>query len=126
MLGIGPIDAYRDRLAPAQRETVDRLRTLAAAAGPDLVERIKWNAPSFAHDDVDRITLGIQRNGDIRVVLHRGARSKPIEGFAFEAPADLVAWPAPDRGVLFFSSAEEVDKRADEVSGLFRRWLEIK
>ena len=125
MHGASSVDDYRDGLAPGQRETVDRLRALAAASAPGLVERIKWNAPSFAKDDVDRITLGVQRNGDIRAVMHRGARAKTPEGFSFPAPDGLVTWAAPDRGVLLFSSADQVEQREDEISDLFRRWMEV-
>ena len=125
MSGARTIDDFRRNLAPDQRETVDRLRALAADAAPDLAERIKWNAPSFAKGDTDRITLGIDKNGSIRVVLHRGATAKTPPGFAFEAPVDLVQWAAPDRGILRFSSAAAVDNRAQEIGELFRRWLEI-
>ena len=125
MAGARTIDDFRRNLAPDQRETVDRLRALAADAGPDLSERIKWNAPSFAKGDTDRITLGIDKNGSIRVVLHWGATAKTPPGFAFEAPVDLVQWAAPDRGILRFSSAAAVDNRAQEIGELFRRWLEI-
>jgi hypothetical protein len=67
----------------------------------------------------------IEKNGGIRVVLHRGATAKTPEGFAFDAPADLVQWAAPDRGILRFAGLAEVDGRAGELSDLFRRWLEI-
>jgi hypothetical protein len=125
MPGASSIDGYRDGLAPIQRETVDRLRTLAASSAPGLDERIKWNAPSFARDDIDRITLGIERNGDIRVVLHRGAKARTPEGFSFDAPADLVTWAAPDRGIMRFSSHREVEGHEHEIADVFRRWMEI-
>jgi hypothetical protein len=119
------IDEFRHDLAPGQLETVDRLRAIAAASGTHLVERIKWNAPSFAQGETDRITLGLEKDGGIRVVLHRGATAVTPPGFAFAAPADLVQWAAPDRGILRFSSAAAVDNRADEIGDVFRRWLEI-
>jgi hypothetical protein len=125
MVGASSIEAYRAGLAPAQRETVDRLRELATASASGLDERIKWNAPSFAKDDIDRITLGTERSGDIRVVLHRGAKAKATEGFNFAAPSDLVTWAAPDRGIMRFSSVDVVAEREEEIGDLFRRWMEI-
>jgi len=123
--GARTIDECRRDLAPTQLETVDRLRALAAGATPELTERIKWNAPSFAKGDTDRITLGIEKNGGVRVVLHRGATAKTPPGFTFAAPADLVQWAAPDRGILRFANVAAVDNRAGEIGDLFRRWLEI-
>jgi hypothetical protein len=125
MAGASSIEDFLSRLAPEQLLTVNRLRALISDARPGLVERIKWNAPSFAIGDTDLITLGIEKNGGIRVVLHRGATAKTPEGFAFDAPADLVQWAAPDRGILRFAGLAEVDGRAGELSDLFRRWLEI-
>ena len=101
------------------------VREVILSASPDIQEGIKWNAPSFAKGDTDRITLGIDKSGIIRVVLHRGATAKTPPGFAFEGPADLVQLAAPDRGILRFSSAAAVDNRAQEIGELFRRWLEI-
>ena len=117
------VEEFRAGLAPEDLAIVDRLRTLASSAAAGLEERIKWNAPSFALGDVDRITLGLERKGGVRVVLHRGAKSKPTAGFAFEAPGDLVRWPAPDRGVMTFSQASEIDRRKADIGDIFRRWL---
>ena len=125
MVGARTIDEFRRNLAPTQLETVDRVRALAAAAAPELTERIKWNAPSFAKGDTDRITLGIDKNGGVRVVLHRGATAKTPPGFTFTAPVDLVQRAAPDRGNLRFAKVAAVDNRAGEIGDLFRRWLEI-
>ena len=116
------VEAYRATLAPAVLAMVDRLRGLAAGAHPGLTERIKWNAPSFALGDEGRITLGLERKGGVRAVLHRGAKAKS-DGFAFAEPDGLAAWPAPDRGVLTFASLDEIEARADAVAGLFARWL---
>lgn len=113
-------------LSPREREAVDRLRALASAAGDGIEERIKWAAPSFALGGIDRITLGLDRKGGVRVILHRGAKAKPADGFAFDAPADLVAWPAPDRGVMAFAGADEIAAREREIGDVFRRWMEIE
>lgn len=104
--------------------TVDALRCLIAAVGPSLTERIKWNAPSFALGDDDRITLGIERKGGVRVVLHRGAKVKDATGLAVADPARLARWPAPDRGVVVFADAAAVAAKADAFSDLCARWLE--
>lgn len=119
------LESFLAGLSPEDRATIDRLRALAAAAGEGLVERIKWAAPSFARGDVDRITLGLERKGGVRVVLHRGVKAKAADGFSFAAPAGLVEWPAPDRGVMRFAGAGEVALWEAEIADVFRRWLEI-
>lgn len=118
------IDAYRANLDPELRATVDGLRALIAGSHDGLTESIKWNAPSFAHQGEHRITLGLDRKGGVRVVVHRDAKAKDIAGFEFEDPDSLAAWPAPDRGVLVVRDAAEVDAKADALSRFFTRWIE--
>ena len=118
-----PVDAYLAGLAPEVRAAVDALREIVIDAAPQLTERIKWNAPSFAVGDEDRITLGIERKGGVRVVLHRGAKAKDSQGFAFADPAELATWPASDRGVLIFADADEVEVKRELLAVLFARWI---
>jgi len=117
------VDAYLAGLEPAARQAVDALRAIVIEAHPGLSERIKWNAPSFAVGDEDRITLGIERKGGVRVVLHRGAKARDSQDFAFADPEKLAKWPAPDRGVLTFGDAREVGAKREALRGLFARWI---
>ena len=117
------IDAYMAGLAPDARAAVDALRAIVINAAPQLNERIKWNAPSFAIGDEDRVTLGIERKGGVRVVLHRGAKVKDAAGFAFDDPAKLAKWPAADRGVLTFADAAAVEAEREALRDLFARWI---
>lgn len=119
--------AFLDGLDAETRQTVDALRAAIVAAGPNLIERLKWNAPSFAvppaGDDDDRITLGLERKGGVRVVLHRGAKAKDTAEFVFEDSAKLAKWPAADRGVMVFKDVAAVEVRGAEVTELCARWL---
>lgn len=118
-----PVAAYLDALAPAVRATVEPLRVLALAAHPDVTEHIKWNAPSFCVGGEDRITLSIAPKGDVRVVVHRGAKVKDTGGFSFDDPAGLATWPAVDRGVMSFADAAAVAGSQANIADFFRRWL---
>jgi hypothetical protein len=120
------VEAFLQDLPPDTRALIDALRTAIATAGPDLVERLKWNAPSFAvppgGDDEDRITLGLERKGGVRVVFHRGAKTKDTASFVFEDTSGLAKWPAPDRGVVVFKDVAAVEARRDEFIDLCARW----
>jgi len=118
-----PVDAFLAGLDDDQRLVVNRLRATIAQAHPGLSERIKWNAPSFALNDDDRITLGLERKGGIRVVLHRGAKARDSSGFHFDDPEKLAQWPARDRGVVVFTTPDDVEARAAAFEDLCVRWL---
>lgn len=100
------VDVWLDSLSPETRAMVDRLRAIVRAAAPELIETIKWNAPSFADGDQDRITLGLERKGGVRIVLHRGAAVRDAAGFSFDDPHMLTKWPSADRGVATFADIE--------------------
>lgn len=120
------LDTFRQSLDADTLATVDALRAAITAACPELVERIKWNAPSFAltpADDDDRITLGLERKGGVRVVFHRGAKAKDVTGFAFEDSAKLARWLAKDRGVVVFADAAAVAGKREAFSDLCVRWV---
>jgi hypothetical protein len=117
------VSAWLASLAADQRAAVDALRAAVAAADPNLVESIKWNAPSFALDGDDRATLNLGPKGSLRLVLHRGARATAPAGFGVADPAGLAKWPTPDRGIVAFRDHADVEAKAAAVTDLVRRWL---
>ncbi len=124
MTKVATIEEYRAGLDAGQLAVVDFLRQIAMESAKNVTEHIKWNAPSFGIEGSDRITLASDPKGQIRVVLHRGAKVLDTSGFAFAAPDDLVKWPAADRGVMTFADAAALDARIDDVRDIFARWLE--
>lgn len=117
------VDEFRGNLTEEVRQTVDLLREIIATAHDDLSERIKWNAPSFAIGEEDLITLGLEKNGGVRVVLHRGAKRKDVTGFRFDDTTGLARWPAADRGVVVFQDRSAVEQRRDALHQLCVRWV---
>lgn len=111
-------DLPADALAVAQG-----LRALIKAAHPGLVEQVKWNAPSFSLDGTDLVTLGVERDGSIRLVLHRGAKVKDNAGFRFDDPSRLARWPAPDRGVVVVKDMAALAATSAGLGDLVTRWV---
>ena len=118
------VETYLATLDPPTRLAVDTLRRLVITAHPGLTEEIKWNAPSFADDGEDRVTLGLNPKGGYRIVLHRGA--KPLDTSDFRVADDdrLAWWPAPDRGVITLMDQAEIEAKGVAVSRLIARWIE--
>jgi len=117
------VERFRQALDLGVLQTIDAIRAIVAGSHPGLQEGVKWNAPSFMFGDVDLITLGLERSGGVRVVLHRGAKVKALEGFRFDDPDALARWPSPDRGVVVFRDHVDVAQRADALSNLCSRWI---
>lgn len=117
------VEEYRAALDAPVRDALDSLRQIVTEAAPDLIEEVKWNAPSFAHRGRDRATLGIEPRGGFRLVLHRGAKAENTAGFRFDDPAKVAAWPAPDRGVVRLGDAAEIEAQAAALKDLVTRWI---
>ena len=118
------IDTFLGSLAPAERDTANRLRAIVRCVAPDVVEGFKWNAPSFIHAGDHKLTLGRNKAGGIRLVVHRGSRPRPMDTFLFLDKEGLADWPSADRGVMTFRSLEEVDRIAEQLQAFVSRWLE--
>ena len=116
------LDNYLDDLAPDARQMIDALRTIVRSGLPHAVESIKWNAPSFAVDGEDRVTLGLGRKGESRLVLHRGAKQRALTDLTAVDHTAVASWPTPDRGVVTFRDLEEIHAREAELIELCSRW----
>lgn len=117
------VDDYRSGLAKDVLAAVDALREIVIAADGELTESIKWNAPSYAKGGVDRITLGLERKGGVRLVLHRGTAVQDATGFTFADPDGVAKWPAADRGIADLADEAAVQRQRQAVHDLCRRWL---
>jgi len=118
------VDAWLDSLSPVDRDAIERLRRIVISASAGLTETIKWNAPSFADGDQDRVTLGVERKGGVRMVLHRGAAVKDAAAFVFEDTDGIAKWPSPDRGVVILKTPAEIEARGPALGRLVERWVE--
>ena len=87
-------------LPEAVRSVAEQLRRLVRQAAPDLEEGVKWNAPSYALAGRDLVTLNFGKHGELRLILHRGARPPADPAATFSDRHGLAQWPSPDRGVV--------------------------
>jgi hypothetical protein len=120
------VDEYLDTLQHPRRDDVLRVRAAVLALRPGIEERVKWNAPSFAVDGVDRVTFRLAPGDVFQLVLHRGAARRADTGtFRFADGSGLVRWPAPDRGVVDLTAPGATDEHLDAVLELLGRWLDV-
>lgn len=105
---------------------IETTRAAILAADPGITETVKWNAPNFVFDGVDRVTMRVPPKGGLQLVFHRGAKQRAdVAGFVFEDPDGLLTWPAPDRGVLFLADAGAASALGSALTELVRRWIAV-
>ncbi len=116
------VNSWLARLNPEEVAVVNRLRSIVLAVPAPWQESIKWNAPSFAIGGQDRLTLGLNRKGGYRVVLHSGARGRD-RPTGFEDRSGLATWPGPDRGVINLVDLADVEAKAEALARLIAEWI---
>jgi hypothetical protein len=120
---LSAVDDYLEALQHARKAEVETLRRVILDAVPGLVERVKWNAPSFGLGEDDRITMRLHPGDRLQLILHRGAKAGADDFFRFEDPDKLLAWAAPDRGVVTFADADDLAQKAAPLAAVLKRWV---
>lgn len=119
---LSDVDIYMDSLQHGRKAEVETLRRLILDSVPGLDQRIKWNAPSFGLGD-DRLTMRIHPGDRVQLILHRGAKAGADDFFRFEDPDKMIAWAAPDRGVVTFKDAGDLADKSAALPEILRRWV---
>lgn len=120
---LSAVETYLDGLQHKHKAAIETLRQMIHDAVPDLSERIKWNAPSFGRGEDDRITMRLHPGDRLQLILHRGAKAAADDLFRFEDPDKLIAWAAPDRGVITFTDADDLAAKSAALAEVLRRWV---
>jgi hypothetical protein len=120
----GDVEQYLTDLQHPLKEGVLLLRTTILASDSAITEHIKWNAPSFCYEGLDRVTFRLQPRGRLQLIFHRGAKVRSDTAtFTFEDPSGLMKWSAPDRAVIDFPDLATVTTHQAQVSALVARWV---
>lgn len=122
-MGTATPQEFMATLEHARRDDIDVLRGAIASIDPGVVEKVKWNAPSFGFGDHHRVTLRLQPRDCLEIVLHRGVATR-TDNFDFTDTTGLVEWRTPDRGIVKIVDRAMLDSRLAEIVSLVRSWLE--
>jgi hypothetical protein len=122
------VSEFLQNLTPETREQVELLRKIILDSDITLSEGIKWSAPSYQKDEVDRITFNLMnKEGLVKVVLHMGALRKETKGAMpiLDDPSNTVLWVSDIRGFITVTSTAEIIAKQDILKDIFTRWLHI-
>lgn len=114
------VDEFLDKLSHRRISEIRSLRSILLNVGPEVSERVKWNAPSFCWDADDRITMRLQPGDRLELIFHRGAKPKQAAHFNFVDTTGRIKWVADDRGVL---EVEDPETESDMLGALAKAWF---
>lgn len=118
-----PVTSFMLKLEHSRKVEINRVRNIILRAQPELVEKIKWNAPSFGLENEDRTTFRLEPGDKVDLIFHRGSKPKSPGGFNFVDDTGLLKFLAPDRALLIFADPADVEAKAEDLKRLVRAWI---
>lgn len=108
------VKEWLGRLDPAQLKATNAVRKIIKAAGPQLNERIKWNAPSFYYKE-DIVTFGPYKNNTLLLVFHHPAIVK--------IKSALLEGNYKDRRLLYLKDAKAISTAKKELERIIKEHI---
>ena len=115
------VDAFLRDLKHKRKDDIQAVRAIVRTADKKLVERIKWNAPSYGYDD-DRVTFRLQPKDVVQLIFHRGAK-KRTDAFVFDDDTGLLEWLADDRAAVTFKDQADIRAKKAKLTNLVISWM---
>ncbi|MBL8094110.1 MAG: DUF1801 domain-containing protein [Anaerolineales bacterium] len=117
------VEAFLADLQHPHLAELKALRTIILGSDSQIVEGIKWNAPSF-RTTADFATFHLRAKKGLQLVLHRGAKRRAdADTFAIADPDGLLNWRDRDRAIVTFMSLNEVTARKAALVDILRQWI---
>ncbi len=113
------------RLEHPLKAEIEAVRAIVLRADHQIQESIKWNAPSFFISE-HFATFKLHPTATVQVVLHTGAKRKPIVtamNMNIDDPAGFLSWPAVDRCVATFDDLQDVTSKETAFVAILRAWI---
>ena len=113
------VDAFMAALDHPLKSEVETLRGLIKRASPMLLERVKWNAPSYflGKDDFAAFNLHNREFVQLIVVFPKGKSAIDIDG--------LTEGEWVDRRMVKFTDAADIEWKANKLTKPVRAWVAL-
>lgn len=106
------VNEWMNKVDKETRLLIDAVRKIIKAAGPELNERIKWNAPSYYYKE-DIVTFGPTRAKDkIILVFHHPNIVK--------FKSELLQGNYKERRLVYLNSPQEIKDAREELARIIK------
>jgi len=108
---------WMSKLTAECRPALEAVRKIIKTAGPELTERIKWNAPSFYYKE-DIVTFGpIRAKDQIILVFHHPSIVK--------IRSELLQGDYKDRRLVYLNSMKEIKDARKELETIIKKSIQL-
>lgn len=118
------VNTYLENLEHPLKTELLQWRDAIKIDFPELVEIIKWNAPSYQYNGIDFMTFNLAKPKEIKLILHRGAKNKTMPpAQLIEDKTHLLQWAANDRAIITFTSKHEITNHRENLKTIIQNWI---
>ena len=118
------VDEWMNKLDPSFKTSINAVRKIIKDAGPDLKERIKWNAPSYYYKPALPENSGHSGGEDVVTFGPTKAKHKLILVFHHPTIAkiksSLLRGDYQDRRLVYLNSAREIKEAREELARIIK------
>ncbi|WAC62709.1 DUF1801 domain-containing protein [Pseudoxanthomonas sp. SL93] len=116
------VDAFIAALDHPLVPVVVALRQAILGADASIGEAVKWNAPSF-HTTGHFATMHLRNPAAVQLILHLGAKKRPLPKPRIDDPGHLLTWLGEDRATVSFTSLQALEERRDALQAIIHQWI---
>ena len=115
--GTQEVNQYMRLLEHPLKNEIELVRKLILEADENILEQVKWNAPSFRHTQHDFVTFNVRPLDKIHLVFHHPSivqiKSKLLEG------------EYKDRRMMYLHNRAEIDAGSAELKRIVRQSVKL-
>lgn len=120
-------DFFKDQ-SLEKLEQINLIRSLILETEPLLKESLKWNAPNYNHNGIDRITFNVMNKEDkVKLIIHMGVSKKENKAGhpVLNNDQGLVIWSSDIRGFVQFENVKDIKNNQIKFKQLITDWLSL-
>lgn len=113
------VAALMTALVHPLKAEIETLRTVIRQAGPELGERVKWNAPSYYIGKADMAAFNLHQTEFVQLVFVFPA------GLMIEDRRGLLEGDWKDRRIARFNDAADVEAKRSALQAIVGEWVSL-
>ncbi len=114
MKKIQTVDEFMQEIDYPLKDEVNELRKIILAINPEIVEEVKWNAPSFSYKGA-MVTFNMWAKDKVHLIFHNGAILHDTE--------TVLEGNYKDRRMLYLLDMADVAAKKSALQALVREWI---
>jgi uncharacterized protein YdhG (YjbR/CyaY superfamily) len=115
--GVSSVDLFMEKLEHPLKAEVEELRTLIKKINSDIVEQIKWNAPSYKYRGNYLVTFNLRETNRVHLVFHNPMIPK--------VKSELLEGDYADRRMTYFSDMQDIKAKKAEFQKALKELMKL-